>query len=297
MNPIAQHIRDHLSATGKSMRALSLELGQGVKFVADIISGKSKRTAAAALPKLSAVIGVDLSALPVQRQVICCARARPPGGASRRSPFAVGAGMVCAGHQRRRTAAGDPRPVQGPRLAEQHHGRRPGNGYEHVRQLREPPPRSLRPCRCDDPVRRRSGTCPDAGATSTMRSRYPVQRTVRGPLPVLCSPGATASGSPSPASGPRHSPTTSPPGKVTMNESGHRDTAVEALSFWNRLADSETFRALGVRGVASPFADRRDRCGMPSFWRRCSRNSMSACFRDARLGRPLRRDAAVWWRP
>jgi hypothetical protein len=51
------------------MRVLSIELGQGDKYVADILSGKSKRPGPAALDRLSAAIGVDLAALPVARQV------------------------------------------------------------------------------------------------------------------------------------------------------------------------------------------------------------------------------------
>jgi transcriptional regulator with XRE-family HTH domain len=70
MNPIAEAIRSHLAASGTSMRALSLELGQGEKFIADILSGKSKRPTPEALARLSAAIGVDLAALPVARQVI-----------------------------------------------------------------------------------------------------------------------------------------------------------------------------------------------------------------------------------
>src|SRR4051812_2550308 len=69
MNPIADHIRAHLAAPETSMRALSVELGQGEKFIADILSGKSKRPTPRALSRLSAVIGVDLAALPVYRQV------------------------------------------------------------------------------------------------------------------------------------------------------------------------------------------------------------------------------------
>jgi integrase len=38
---------------------------------------------------------------------------------------------------------------------------------------------------------------------------------------------------------------------------------MDALSLWNRLAGRETFRALGVTAVPSPFADGRDRYGMP----------------------------------
>jgi hypothetical protein len=67
------------------MRALSLELGQGEKFISDIIAGKSKRPTPAALRKLSAVIGTDLAALPVQPQVTAAdmeqmLRERPPAG-------------------------------------------------------------------------------------------------------------------------------------------------------------------------------------------------------------------------
>jgi len=85
MNPIADTIRAYLSATGTSMRALSLECGQGEKFIADVIAGKSKRPTSAALERLSAVIGTDLAALPVQPQVTAAdmeemLRERPPAG-------------------------------------------------------------------------------------------------------------------------------------------------------------------------------------------------------------------------
>ena len=85
MNPIADHIRDHLAQTGKSMRALSLELGQGEKFIADVLSGKSRRPTPAALAKLSSLIGGDLGALPVQRRVTAAEmermlREHPPAG-------------------------------------------------------------------------------------------------------------------------------------------------------------------------------------------------------------------------
>jgi hypothetical protein len=67
MPTIADHIRAHLEATGKSKRALSLEAGFGEGWVKDVLRGNSKRPGAAALARVSAIIGVDLNAIPIQR--------------------------------------------------------------------------------------------------------------------------------------------------------------------------------------------------------------------------------------
>ena len=85
MPTIADHIRAHLSATGKSKRALSLEAGFGELWVKDILAGRSKRPGSDALAKLSAIIGVDLNVISTERVVTAADALRllkeqPPSG-------------------------------------------------------------------------------------------------------------------------------------------------------------------------------------------------------------------------
>lgn len=54
----------HLRASGESMRALSLRAGLGEKFVADLLSGKSRQPSADNLATLGDVMGVDLVSIP-----------------------------------------------------------------------------------------------------------------------------------------------------------------------------------------------------------------------------------------
>lgn len=53
-------------------------------------------------------------------------------------------------------------------------------------------------------------------------------------------------------------------GKITADESQHCNVAQDVVALWNRLARIDAFRALGVRPVETPFADGRDRYGMPN---------------------------------
>lgn len=70
MTDIATHIRDYLAHSGMSKRALSLEAKLHSKSVSEILSGAVKRPSAAALAALSAIIGVDLIAIPVARETV-----------------------------------------------------------------------------------------------------------------------------------------------------------------------------------------------------------------------------------
>ena len=275
MNPIADHIRAHLTATGKSMRALSMEIGQGEKFVADILCGKSKRPTPAALEKLSAVIGVDLAALPVQRQVTAAEMETDASGAAagrlehlESIGRAIGPRLFCSGVRRRWSASDDPGSVEGPCLAEQHDSGHPGNGREHLRHLFESSARYVRHrCRdrapAGDPGRLWALACPlrrhqEVGREGLRGGSRPER------FCAWCDGIGLAIADIRPETFTDYLAARLASGKVTMDKSKHRDTAMEALALWNRLAEGEAFRAMGVRAVVSPFTDGRDRYGMPN---------------------------------
>lgn len=273
MNPIADTIRAHLSATGTSMRALSIELGQGEKFIADIISGKSKRPTPAALKKLSAVIGTDLAALPVQPQVTAAdmeemLRERPPAGWS--TSKVSGARSALAWHVR---AAGTGRPestiidrakgrawLSGTTAAAQGMATSTFTTYaSHLRDLFDLAGATTRPRQIRDvagPWRQIYDALADSDAKE-------YETAVAGPFFAWCDGAGLAIGDVRSESFTDYLAARLASGRVTMSESKHRETAMEALSLWNRLAGRDEFRAMGVRAVVSPFPDGRDRYAMP----------------------------------
>ncbi|WP_297972585.1 tyrosine-type recombinase/integrase [uncultured Amaricoccus sp.] len=271
MNPIADTIRAHLSATGTSMRALSLELGQGEKFIADIISGKSKRPTPAALRKLSAVIGTDLAALPVQPQVTAAdmeqmLRERPPAGWS--TSKVSGARSALAWHVR---AAGTGRPestiidrakgrawLSGTTAAAQGLAPNTFTTYaSHLRDLFDLAGATTRPRQIRDV------TGPWRQIYDALADAREYETAVAGPFFAWCDGAGLAIGDVRSESFTDYLAARLASGRVTMSESKHRETAMEALSLWNRLAGRDGFRAMGVRAVVSPFPDGRDRYGMP----------------------------------
>lgn len=62
---LADSLRDHLTRTGTSMRALSLEAGLGEKAVADILCGKARRPYATTIAALAKAMGVAPDTLAV----------------------------------------------------------------------------------------------------------------------------------------------------------------------------------------------------------------------------------------
>lgn len=82
---VADVLRDHLAATGQSMRALSLSAGLNPKAVGDILAGRTQRPLAGALQALSLVVGHDLTAIPMTRaatapHVLAMLAQTPPDG-------------------------------------------------------------------------------------------------------------------------------------------------------------------------------------------------------------------------
>ena len=273
MNPIADHIRAHLSATGKSMRALSIELGQGHKWVADILCGKSKRPAPAALRKLSKVIGVDLLTIPVQKQVTVfdmqqMLRDRPPGDWSQ--PKVSGARSALSWYARA-AGAGGPQVTIFERsrvrawlscttaAAQGMATTTFGTYSSHLRDLSDIAAGTGRPRAIRDVV----GPWRDLYDTLKRSATNDHQDAVAGPFFAWCDGLGIAIGEVSPDAFTGYLAMRLSSGKLTASESRHRKVAMNVRSLWNHLANQDEFRALGVRHVATPFADGRDRYGMP----------------------------------
>lgn len=62
---LQETVSHHLRASRESMRALSIRAGLGEKFVADLLCGRSRRPSAHNLAKLGDAIGVDLLSIPL----------------------------------------------------------------------------------------------------------------------------------------------------------------------------------------------------------------------------------------
>jgi integrase len=273
VNPIADHIRDHLATTGKSMRALSIELGQGEKYVADILSGKSKRPGPAALDRLSAAIGVDLAALPVSRQVTADdvlrrLREQPPADWS--TSQVSGAISAVKWYVRASGAAGPSVTIldrtgvrawlSGTTAAAQ--GVAPNTFSTYSSHLRDVLDLAASAGR-DRSIR---------DVVGPWRALYDVlkasdvnehQTYVAGPFFAWADATGLAIGGVSSASFEDYLTHRLSSGKITADESRHRSVAQDVVSLWNRLAGLDEFRALGVRPVQTPFTDGRDRYGMP----------------------------------
>jgi lambda repressor-like predicted transcriptional regulator len=145
MPTIADHIRAHLEATGKSMRALSLEAGFSEGWVKDVLRGASKRPGAEALARMSAIIGVDLRDPERTRGERSGCAAAPGRRAARRVEPLAGQGREDGDQVLRRTERRGwtrhdlARASARARLAAIHHGRNPRARGEHVRRVCEPP--------------------------------------------------------------------------------------------------------------------------------------------------------------
>lgn len=61
---LQETVSHHLRASGESMRALSIRAGLGEKFVADLLSGRSRQPSADNLAMLGDAIGADLLSIP-----------------------------------------------------------------------------------------------------------------------------------------------------------------------------------------------------------------------------------------
>jgi hypothetical protein len=273
MNPIADAVRDHLAATGKSMRALSLQLGQGEKFIADILSGKSKCPTPEALADLSAVIGVDLAALPVARQVTAADMLRrladqPPPDWSK--PKVSGAISAVRWYVKKSGAAGPDVTILEPAAVRAWlssttpaaQGLSPNSFSTYASHLRD----------VCDLARSGSRTRQIRDVVGPWRDLYdalrdsPVndhQTAVAGPFFAFCDGRGLSISEVAPQTFEEYLAFRLASGKLTVSESKHRDVAMSVLSLWNMLAGIEPFQALGMRPVSTPFIDGRDRYGMP----------------------------------
>jgi hypothetical protein len=273
MNPTADHVRAYLAATGKSMRALSLELGQGEKFVADILGGKSKRPGAAALERLSAAIGVDLAALPVARQVTAedvlrRLREKPPAGWSRSQ---VSGSISAVNWYVRASGAAGPSVTILDRIgvrawlssttaAAQGVAPRTFSTYSsHLRDVLDLVAGAGR----DRTIRDVTGPWRVLYDTLKGSDVNEHQTYVAGPFFAWADEAGIAIADVSAESFEGYLAHRLSNGKVTVDASQHRSVAQDVVSLWNRLAGIDAFNSLGVRPVISPFADGRDRYGMP----------------------------------
>ncbi len=273
MNPIADAIRAHIAETGKSMRALSLELGQGEKFIADILSGKSKRPTPEALERLSEKIGVDLRALPVNRQITVAdmierLRKDPPTdwSASR-----IRGTISALGWYAKNSSAAGPehtildRPsmrsfLSGTTAAAQ--GVEP-NSFStyasHLRDVADLVARTGRPLQIRDvtgPWRQAYDQMSEHGFTEWDKG-------LAGPFLAWCSGQGIGIRDVVPETFQSYLNMRLTSGKLTASEAKHRKVAMEVHRLWNRLATQDAYRDLGMRAVASPFGDDRNRYGMP----------------------------------
>ena len=273
MNPIADHIRAHLATSGKSMRALSIEIGQGEKFVADILGGKSKRPTPTALSKLSAVIGVDLAAIPAQRQITAfnmqqMLQSRPPAGWS--AAKISGARTALSWYVRAAGAGGPQMTIldrstvrawlSATTPAAQGMADSSFSTYSsHLRDVLDIASASGRPRQ----IRDVTGPWRILYDTLHGSSINEHQKFVAGPYFAWCDGRGLRIRDVISQTFAAYLEFRLSSGKVTVNDAAHRGTVMEVVALWNRLAELEQFRALDVRRVVSPFQDGRDRYGMP----------------------------------
>lgn len=274
MNPIADHIRAYLAASGKSMRAFSLELGQGEKFIADIFSGKSKRPTPEALARLSAAVGVDLAALPLARQITAADMLRrlqdhPPEGWS--ASKVSGAISAIRWYVAKSRAGGPDVTILDPATmrawlssttaAAQGLSSNSFSTYgSHLRDVCDLAHSGGRARQIRDVV----GPWRDLYDALRNSPVNDHQTAVAGPFFAFCDGRGLSISEVAPQTFDDYLAFRLASGKLTASDSKHRDVAMSALCLWNRLAGIQLFQALGVRPVATPFTDGRDRYGMPA---------------------------------
>ena len=273
MPTIADHIRAHLSATGKSKRALSLEAGFSESWVRDILSGKSRRPGADALAKLSAIIGVDLNAVPNERVVTAADALRllkeqPPSGWS--ASAIAGAKTAISFYTRASGASGPDATIldraairawlKGTTAAA--HGLT-RNSFDTYASLLGTLLDVLGAA--DRPRQIRDVTGPwrvlhDA-ITAEKLNQY--AHLAMGPFCAWCAFTGISIDEVGPQTFFGYLDHRLQNGKLTASASKHRKTAMEIHGYWNRLSTRPAFIELGVRAVPSPFGDGRDKYGMP----------------------------------
>jgi hypothetical protein len=273
MNPIAEAIRSHLATSGTSMRALSLELGQGEKFIADILSGKSKRPTPDTLARLSAVIGEDLAALPVARQITASdmlrrLQDRPPESWS--ASKVSGAISAVRWYVKKSGAGGpevtilDPATVRAwlssTTPAAQGLTSNSFSTYaSHLRDVCDLVGTGGRARQIRDVV----GPWRDLYDALRESPINDHQTAVAGPFFAFCDGRGLSISEVTPQTFEDYLAFRLESGKLTASDSKHRDVAMSALCLWNRLAGIELFQAFGMCPVSTPFTDGRDRYGMP----------------------------------
>jgi integrase/lambda repressor-like predicted transcriptional regulator len=274
MPTIADHIRAHLDATGKSMRALSLEAGFSEGWAKDVLRGASKRPGAEALARVSAIIGVDLCAIPNERVVSAADALRllagePPAGWS---PSQVkGAKTAIRFYVEQSGAGGPDTTLLEPQrvraflkrttaathgLAESTYGAYAThlkNVLDLVRAIQRP--RQIRdvlgPWRdLYDEIK--GADLPDYIALSF------------GPFCAWCHFSGLAIGDVCPETFADYLSHKLAHGRLKTGEAQHRDTVREVHGVGQRLSAMPAFAAMGVRSVASPFPDGRDKYQMPA---------------------------------
>ena len=273
MLTIADHIRQHLSATGKSMRALSLEAGLHEKAVADIVKENSKRPRPAALDRLSDVLGVDLASVPVERQVTAAdlrrrLRERPPedwsaskiSGAISAIAFYVRA-SGSAGHAATVLDRASVRSWLSATTAAAQ-GLQDSTFTTYASHLKA----------VLDLTSSMSRSRQIRDVTGPWRALYDLivetcpcvhEQHVAGPFCAWCDTAGVQVADVAPETFVGFLEHRLACGKLTASEGRHRRNTAEIFRIWNRLADRPDFRAIGVRAVASPFDDGRDKYGMP----------------------------------
>jgi integrase len=274
MPTIADHIRAHLEATGKSKRALSLEAGFSEGWVKDVLRGNSKRPGAEALARMSAIIGVDLCAVPNERVVSAADALRlltgePPAGWS---PSQVKGAVSAIRFYVEKSGAGGPDTtllepqrvrafLQGTTAATHGVAESTYGAYAtHLRNVLDLVRAIQRPRQIRDvlgPWRDlydaiKSAELPDYVALSF------------GPFCAWCHFSGLAIGDVCPETFADYLSHKLAHGRLRTREAQHRDTVREVHGVWQRLSAMPALAAMGVRPVTSPFADGRDKYQMPA---------------------------------
>lgn len=272
MTTIPGLIRRHLSESGMSMRALSLEAGLHPKAVSEILSGKVSRPRVEALEKLSRATGLDLAAIapapvPTVADRIRMLRTEPPAGWSRsRIGGAVAALRVYA---RATAVSPDVALIDRQRVRawlSTTTGAALGLADEslrayasHLRAVLDADDSAERPRQ----IRDVQGSWRELHAAVAALDLPQDLKWVGGGLFAYCDAAGLTPEGVSSGTFAAYLAHRLASGTVTQDEATQQKAVRRCLALWNRLAETPALAARGVRPVESPFADGRDKYGMP----------------------------------
>lgn len=271
---VADILRDHLAATGQSMRALSLAAGLNPKAVGDLINARIERSHTDALQKLSLIVGQDLTAIPMTRSatvadVIAMLHQTPPAGWSTSALRGTTSALKLYGRLAGNGKGPDFTMIDRASVRQFLATSTPAalgvsqatwNAYaSHLRALLDQIGGTGRPVQIRDVTGRWRQLYDAAAGLGLPRDLL----YAAGPFFAWCDAQGLGFADVVAATFVAYRDHRVARGRVTARDAKDTKTAKRARDLWNRLASRPDFADLGVRAAEQPFPDGRVRYAMP----------------------------------